>query len=124
VVVWAAPERNDAKALLAAIGALLPPPPPDAAGPFALSVPGALEELLVSAGLEPETAGEVPTPFEFADLEAAWRSVAAAGPGARAVREAGEERVRAAVTAALTPFRQPDGRYRLENAFRYVVARA
>ena len=38
-----------------------------------------LEELLVSAGLEPEAAGEVPTPFEFADLEAAWRSVAAAG---------------------------------------------
>jgi hypothetical protein len=42
-----------------------------------------LEELLVSAGLEPEAAGEVPTLFEFADLEAAWRSVAAAGPGTR-----------------------------------------
>jgi SAM-dependent methyltransferase len=124
VVVWAAPERNDAKAFLAAIGSLLPPPPPGAGGPFALSVPGVLEELLVSAGLEPEAGGEVPTPFEFADLDAAWRSVAAAGPGALALREAGEERVRAAITAAIAPFRQPDGRYRLENAFRYVVARA
>jgi SAM-dependent methyltransferase len=124
VVVWAAPERNDAKALLAAIGSLLPPPPPGAGGPFALSVPGALEELLASAGLEPETAGEVPAPFEFADLDAAWRSIAAAGPGIRAIREAGEERAKATITAAYTPFRQPDGRYRLENAFRYVVARA
>lgn len=124
VVVWAAPEHNDAKAFMAAIGSLLPPPPPGAGGPFALSVPGVLEELLASAGLEPAAAGEVPTPFEFADLEAAWRSVAASGPGTRAIREAGEERARATVTASFAPFRQPDGRYRLENAFRYVIARA
>jgi hypothetical protein len=83
-----------------------------------------LEELLVSAGLEPGAAGEVSTPFEFADLEAAWRSVAASGPGTRAVREAGEQRARATIAASFAPFRQPDGRYRLENAFRYVVARA
>jgi hypothetical protein len=61
------------------------------ASPFALSVPGALEELLASAGLEPAAAGEVPTPFEFADLEAPWWSVAASGPGTRAIREAGED---------------------------------
>jgi SAM-dependent methyltransferase len=64
------------------------------------------------------------TPFEFADLEAAWRSIAAAGPGIRAIREVGEDRAKAAITAAYAPFRQPDGRYRLKNAFRYVVARA
>jgi hypothetical protein len=65
----------------------------------------------------------VPTPFEFAHLEAAWRSIAAAGPGTRAIREAGEERAKTIITAAYAPFRQPDGRYRFENAFRYVVAR-
>jgi len=40
--------------------------------------------------------------FRVGDLEMAWRPIA----------------------AAYTPLRQPDGRYRLENAFRYVVARA
>jgi hypothetical protein len=45
-------------------------------------------------------------------------------PGTRAVREAGEQRARATITASFAPFRQPDGRYRLENAFRYGVARA
>ena len=40
--------------------------------------------------------------FRVGDLEMAWRPIA----------------------AAYAPLRQPDGRYRLENAFRYVVARA
>jgi hypothetical protein len=48
----------------------------------------------------------------------------AAGPGIRAIRETGEQRAKATITAAHAPFRPPDGRYRLENAFRYVVARA
>ena len=71
-----------------------------------------------------DAAGEVPTPFEFADLDAAWRAIAAAGPGTRALREAGEERARATISAAYAPFRRADGSYRLENVFRYVVARA
>ena len=54
----------------------------------------------------------------------AWRSVAASGPGTRAIREAGEDPARATITLGVTPLRRPDGRYRLENAFRYVVARA
>ena len=124
LVVWATPERNDAKDVLAAIGSLLPPPPPGAAGPFALSAPGALEELLASAGLVPAAAGEVPCPFEFSDPETAWRGFAASGPGVRAIREAGEDKASATVTAALEAFRRPDGRCRLDNAFRYVVARA
>ena len=71
-----------------------PPPPPGAAGPFALSD------------------------------EAALRALLAAGPAVRAIQAAGEERVRAAVAQAIAPFRLSSGGYRLENRFRYLLARA
>ena len=62
VVTWGAPEQCEMRAVLAAIGSLLPPPPPGAAGPFALAAPGALEGLVESSGLVAERAIDVPTP--------------------------------------------------------------
>jgi hypothetical protein len=65
VVTWGEPARSDMRDVLVAIGGLLPPPPPGAGGPFALSVPGALESLVESAGLRPGASGEVPTPYGY-----------------------------------------------------------
>lgn len=53
MAVWDAPERNPAMVLpgVAAVSlGLAEPPPPGGPGPFALSAPGALEELLRDAG--------------------------------------------------------------------------
>lgn len=122
VVTWAEAERCETRVLLAAIGALLPPPPPGAAGPFALSAPGRLEELLSSAGLHPTSSGEVPTPFIFPDMETAIRGNLATGPAQRAIQEAGRDAVVEATRVALTPARRDDGSIRHDNAFRFVIA--
>jgi SAM-dependent methyltransferase len=123
MAVWGRAEDCQAAAVVKAMGSLLPPPPPGAPGPFALSVPGVMEELLSKAGLKPGAAVDVDTPFDFGNDDLAYRAFAASGPGIRAIREAGAETLRAAVLAALAPFKTSSGRYRLDNKFRFVIAR-
>jgi SAM-dependent methyltransferase len=124
IVTWGAPEQCETRVIMAAIGGLLPPPPPGAEGPFALSVPGRLEELAEAAGLVPERADNVPTPFIYPDLNTAVRAQLSTGPARMAIEHAGEPSVREALAAAFTDSRQPDGSYRQDNVFRYLIARA
>lgn len=124
VASWGDPESCEAKAVIAAMGALLPPPPPGASGPFALAAPGALEALVESAGISTERALEVPTSFTYADMETAVRANLSSGPGRAAIDHAGLDRTRVALTAALEPFVQRDGTIRLDNVFRVVIGRA
>ena len=124
IVTWGAPERCESRVILAAIGGLLPPPPPGAEGPFALSVPGKLEELAEAAGLVPEQADEVPTPLIYPDLDTAVRTQLSSGPARLAIEHAGEPSTRKALAAAFAGSRQPDGSYRQDNSFRYLIARA
>jgi hypothetical protein len=44
------------------------------------------------------------------------------GPFRGAIGIAGEDTVRKAFSDAVAQFRQPDGSYRQENVFRYVIA--
>jgi SAM-dependent methyltransferase len=124
IVTWGAPERCESRVILAAIGGLLPPPPPGAEGPFALSVPGKLEEMAEAAGLIPDRADEIPTPLIYPDLDTAVRTQLSSGPARKAVDHAGEPATRKALATAFAGSRQPDGSYRQDNAFRYVIARA
>ncbi len=124
VATWSDPQRCEARAILGAVGALLPPPPPGAGGPFALAAPGALEALVEQAGLTAERAIEVPAPFEYADLATAERANLSTGPTRLAINHAGLDAVRQALTTALPPFVQPDGSVRLDNVFRVVIAHA
>jgi SAM-dependent methyltransferase len=123
LVTWGDAAECDTAACLAAIGSFLPPPPPGAAGPFALSAPGALEALAARAGLEPVAAATYTTRWDYPDLETALRATLASGPAGRAIDAGGEDAVRAAITEALGPFRTSAGSYVLENAWRYLVAR-
>jgi SAM-dependent methyltransferase len=124
VATWGDPQRCEFREVLAAVGSLLPPPPPGAGGPFALSVPGALETLVDTAGLTPVDGEEVSTPFRFADITQAWEATAASGPAARAIAEAGEDALRAAVVPVLERFATPEGEVHFANTFRYVIAKA
>jgi SAM-dependent methyltransferase len=124
VATWGDPERCDGKALIGAVGALLPPPPPGAGGPFALAAAGALEALVERAGLSAERALEVPVPFQYADIGAAERANLSAGPTRLAIDHAGLGAVRDAFRTALEQFVQPDGSVSLDNVFRVVIARA
>jgi SAM-dependent methyltransferase len=122
IMTWGAPERCDAAGVLKALGALMPPPPPGAVGPFALSAPGALEELVERAGLEPRTAGTVRTMWEYPADDTIRRGFLAGGPAVKVVEVVGEPRAMATVLEALAPFRSAGGGYALHNEWRYVIA--
>jgi SAM-dependent methyltransferase len=124
IVTWGDPARSEMRDVLAAIGALLPPPPPGAGGPFALSQPGALEELVESAGLTPREADEVPTRYEYPDVETAVLAQTSSGPAVRAAQHAGAEAVSRALHDVMNRYRKPNGSVRLDNVFRYLVATA
>jgi SAM-dependent methyltransferase len=121
MAVWGTPEQCEAAAILSALSALMPTPPPGAPGPFALSAPGALGELVRQAGLTSVRAVDVSCPWSYPSLADAVRAQSSAGPAALARDHSGEEAVVAALGQAFAPFEQPGG-YRLENVFRYVIA--
>lgn len=123
IMTWGRPEGMPAASLVAALKPLLPPPPPGAPGPFALSEESALRQFSETAGLTPEQVFDVPTPWEYADLAEALRGLGSSGVAARAMDHSGAAAVDQAHQAALAPFRQPDGRYRIQASFRCLIAR-
>jgi SAM-dependent methyltransferase len=123
MAVWGAAKDCEAAAVVKAMGGMLPPPPPGTPGPFALSEPGVMEGMLSKAGLTPSTAEDVDTPFDFSNEEDAYRAFAASGPGIRAIRLAGKDKLRTALLSALAPFKTKSGSLHLDNKFRFVVAR-
>src|SRR5919197_2782109 len=124
IVTWGRPEDCEASAYLKALGSLLPPPPPGAPGPFALSEPGALEELVAQAGLTPHAAHEVTTRWDYPDRDTALRGLLSAGPAVKAIDGGAEDRVSEAVADSIEPFRTASGGYAIENTWRYLVAGA
>jgi hypothetical protein len=59
----------------------------------------------------------------YASEAVALRGLMSAGPVVLAITTSGEEKVRAALLESIAPYRTSAGGYRLENKFRYVVAR-
>jgi hypothetical protein len=122
-MTWGPPAGMEAASLVAALRPLLPPPPPGAPGPFALSDQGALRAFAEAAGLEPVEVMDVDSPWVYADLATALRGLGSSGVAARAAGQVGREAVDAAHAAALAPFVQPDGSYRVGAMFRCLIAR-
>jgi SAM-dependent methyltransferase len=123
IAVWGLPETCEAAGHLKALGSLMPPPPPGAPGPFALSDEAKLRALTSEAGLNPVAVVDVPCPWVYPDLETALRGMLSAGPAERAIQASSFERARQAVAAAIEPYRTSSGGYRLNNTFRYLLAR-
>lgn len=123
IMTWGTPEGMEAAALVAALKPLLPPPPPGAPGPFALSDKDALKGLALAAGLHPVEIFDVESPWEYPDEDTAVLGLGSAGVAVRAMQHSGEDAVNAAHAAALAPFKQPDGRYRINATFRCLLAR-
>jgi SAM-dependent methyltransferase len=121
-MTWGRADQVEAVAYTAALGSLLPPPPPGTPGPHGLAEPGALEDILAKAGLEPGERHEVACPWVYPDEETAMRGLMSSGPAARAIEHSGLDAVIATVAGALRPFRQDDGSYVMHNTFHYVIA--
>jgi SAM-dependent methyltransferase len=122
VMTWGEPAGMEASSLVAALRPLLPPPPPGAPGPFALSDEAALRAFAAAGGLTPGAVFDVETHWVYPDEATALRGLGSAGVAVRAIAHAGEDAFIQAHRAALAPFRQPDGGFRVGARFRCLVA--
>ncbi|WP_084799903.1 class I SAM-dependent methyltransferase [Bradyrhizobium sp. Ai1a-2] len=122
IAVWGLPETCEAAGHLKALGSLMPPPPPGAPGPFALSDEAKLKALASEAGLKPGAVVDVDCPWIYPNLDTALSGLLSSGPAERAIRTSSIERARDAIAAAIAPYLAASG-YRLNNTFRYLVAR-
>ncbi|WNI18291.1 SAM-dependent methyltransferase [Actinacidiphila sp. ITFR-21] len=82
-----------------------------------------LEDLARGAGLRPDGSGRVSCPFGYPDLPSAVRGLLSTGLFDAAVDAADRHRVGKELAAALRPYRRPDGTVRMDNVFRYLIAR-
>ena len=126
IQVWGPPERCDLEAMkqIARRYAPPPPPPPDAAPAPKLWEPGVLGGLASEAGLTPEDGFVTSYPFEYEDEETLGRLLMAPMGLAKLAGPEREYALRREIVDTLAPYRTPDGSYRLNNEFRYLVARA
>lgn len=122
VMTWGNPQGMEAAAIVGALKALLPPPPPGAPGPFALSDESALRAFATHAGLTALEVTDVACQWYYKDLDTALRGLGSSGVAAKAAEHAGVDAVNQSHAAALAPFLQNDGSYRLEASFRWLTA--
>jgi len=123
LLVWGPPEQCESGVMFAELGPLLPPRPDAAPGAVAWSEDGQLEHLAALADLTPITVNDVSNPLSYPDLSTAVRTQLSSGPARAAIQHSGLPAVRGALTRAFAGSRKPDGSYRQENVFRYLVAR-
>lgn len=121
VAVWGEPDACEFRHVMKSMVDVLPEPPAGD-GPFALSAPGVLEEVLERAGVEPVEKREIPTPFTCMDEEHYLQSALSGGPGQAVLRQVDEETVVDALLEAGEKFVQEDGAYHFENTFRVIAA--
>ena len=124
IQVWGRPERCDLDAMKTAVRPFLPPPDPSPSPSPPLCEPGVLEGLAGEAGLTPESAFDASWAFDYPDEHALARAMMSVPLVGTAVARAGEQPVKSAIVDALARHRTAAGRYRLENEWRYLIARA
>jgi SAM-dependent methyltransferase len=122
IMTWGDPQGMQAAALVGAMKPLLPAPPPGAPGPFALSDEAALRAFTVAGGLTPGAVFDVDTHWVYPDEATGLRGLGSAGVAVRAIEHSGQDAFIDAYRAALAPFRQPDGSFRIAARFRCLVA--
>jgi SAM-dependent methyltransferase len=123
IQVWGRPERFQLGLMKAVLARFRPPPPAGRLDPSTLWQPGVLEALAAQAGLAPDTAFDDRWTYEYADEESMSRAMLSAG-GFGAVVGDRKDEARAAVLDALAVCRTPEGGYRIENEWHFLIARA
>jgi SAM-dependent methyltransferase len=127
---WGPPERCRTGQVLRLAARLAEPAHPAesvrtyrAADPFRLSGPEDLEDIAVRAGLRPDGSGRVACPFAYPDMDSAVRGLCSTGLFDAAADATDPTQVEKELTEALHAFRLSDGTIRMDNVFRYTIAR-
>jgi len=119
MLVWGRRQDCDLLAsVLPPVFALLPPAPASASPP--LAEPGIIEGLMHDAGLSAAHARDIVEPLVFRDVEVAVSAIASAM--ARAIRHAGETKVRGVIRDGLARISTGGGPISLKSRFRLVCA--
>lgn len=119
---WGPPERCSAARVLQ-VAARLAEPRGEAVPEVRFSGRDDLEDLAREAGLRPDGSGRVPCPFGYCDLDSAVRGLLSTGLFDAAVAATDRQQVDKEIGEALHPYRLADGTVRMDNVFRYVIAR-
>ncbi|MFC1414544.1 class I SAM-dependent methyltransferase [Streptacidiphilus sp. N1-12] len=122
LATWGPPERCESAAVLGVARRLADPLRRDPYAPFALSGPGAVEQMVARAGMRLVGGGRVLCPFAYSDLESAVRGLLSTGVFDAAADYSGPRQVEKEITEALHPYRREDGSVRMLNVFRYTLA--
>lgn len=115
ITTWGKVEDCEVKDVLDAVVGLFPFKPPR--GPFWLSEPGTIEDLLKGAGLTLIESGETRCDFTYPSLEICWRAQRSSGPLQAAIKAMGEARVRSAFEEAVKSHTDTSGAIVLRNIF-------
>ena len=124
MTVFGRPRQCQSTGLFAALGQLMGGGKGGSEGGPGLHEEGVLEERATEAGLSPGAATYVEFTEDYPNLETMVRGYMAAPPFVRAGRVAGEDAVRDALTRAIGPLQTPEGRYRLTDEVRCLIATA
>lgn len=122
VMIWGDKDDCEATTYLKEVGSLLPPPPPGAPGPFALTDNHLLENILEEIGLRILDSHDVDSVWEYPDAETAMKGLLSAGPAARAIENAGYEKVYSTVLGASQSYIKTNGHIVFKNKFRVVIS--
>lgn len=119
---WGPPERCATASVLRVAARLAEPR--GVTGPVPrLSGRDDLEELATGAGLRPDGSGRVSCPFGYPDRTSAVRGLVSTGLFDAAVAATDRQQVEKEIAEALHPYRRRDGTLRMDNVFRYLIAR-
>jgi len=124
IQVWGAHERCDLEAMKRIARPFLPPRPAGAPPDPDFSQPGALRAVATQADLAPEEEFEAAWAFEFPDDETLACSLVAVAGLATLVGPEREDELKRALVEGLGEYRRADGSFRLENEYRFLIARS
>jgi SAM-dependent methyltransferase len=122
--VWGAHDRCSLETMKEIARPYMPPRPPDAPRDPDFTQPGMLASLATAAGLTVEQTFTSSWAYTYPDEETLGRALLAPAGLALLVGPDREDEARQAIVDGLAEHRMPDGSYRLENEYRYLVARA
>lgn len=118
IAVWGSPEEVALFTVMRSVAALVSGPPTRRP----LLEPEGLERAIAEAGLTIHATRDGRSALVFGDRSEMLRQMTSAGGTVRIAREVGDRAVEGALVEAMAQFETEDGGYRLENAWRVVVA--
>jgi hypothetical protein len=124
IQVWGRHERCDLEAMKEVARPFMPPRPSDAPREPDLSAPGVLEAIAAEAGLVPRSSFDLSWAYEYADEDELARAMLSPAGLGELVGPERRDEVQRQIVEALAPCRTPEGGYRLENEFHFVIASA